>query len=84
MFGVVKMFGCVLVLRGIAAANVTAFQAQAQMDPVVAHFEAFFATVGGVWSDLADLIEMRADFHGFVLQPHVKYRSRLTVLDALR
>jgi hypothetical protein len=46
MFGGVKMLRGVFVLRGVAAANVTATQAQTQMRPSVAHFEAFFATLG--------------------------------------
>jgi hypothetical protein len=42
----VKMFCGVLVFRTIAAADVAAGEAQAQVDPVVAHFQALFAAVG--------------------------------------
>jgi len=46
MFCGVKMFGGVLVFRGVATANVAATQAQAQMHPTIAHLEAFFAAFG--------------------------------------
>lgn len=58
MFCGVKMFRGVFVLRRIAAAYVAASQAQAQMDPTVAHLEAFFAAFG-LRFDFANLIEVR-------------------------
>jgi len=42
-----EVFAGVLVFGGITAADVSAFEAQAKVNPGVAHFQAFFAT-GGV------------------------------------
>jgi hypothetical protein len=42
-----KMFGGVLVLGGIAAADVAALQTDAQMNPGIAAFQAFLAAVRG-------------------------------------
>ena len=41
----VKMFCGVLVFRTITAADVTAGEAETQMNPVVAHFQALLAAV---------------------------------------
>jgi hypothetical protein len=38
MFGLMKMLGCVLILRGITAANVAARKTKAKMHPSVTHF----------------------------------------------
>ena len=46
MLGAMEMFGGVLVFRGVAAADVAAFHAQAKMHPGVAHFQALFAALG--------------------------------------
>jgi len=59
MFCGVEMLGGVFVLRGVAAANVTATQAQTQMHPTVAHFEAFFASLG-LGFNFLNLIEVGA------------------------
>jgi hypothetical protein len=61
MPGVVKVFGGVLVLGGIAAGDVATFHAQPQMDPGVAHLDALFADVNLGLSDF-DLVEMCAGF----------------------
>jgi hypothetical protein len=45
MFGSMKVFCGMLVLRRIATSNVAAGQAQPQMNPRVARFQTFFATV---------------------------------------
>jgi hypothetical protein len=45
MFGPVKMFGGVFILRRIATADVPAFQAHPQMHPGVAHFQTFLAAL---------------------------------------
>jgi hypothetical protein len=45
MLAFVKMFGCMLVLGRITTTNVSTFQAKPQMNPGVAHFDAFFAHV---------------------------------------
>jgi hypothetical protein len=45
MFGSVKVFCRVLVLGRIAASDVAAHQAHPQVDPRVAHLQAFFATI---------------------------------------
>jgi hypothetical protein len=62
MLRVMKVLGRMLVLRRVAAANVAAFQAQSQMDPAIAHFQALLAPAS-VRSDRPDLIEMRAGCH---------------------
>jgi hypothetical protein len=62
MLGVVKMLGGVLVLRRIAAPDVAANEAQAQMHPGVAHLQALLATVG-VRLHVFDLVEMCAFGH---------------------
>jgi hypothetical protein len=46
VLGGMKMFGGVFVFGGIAAADVAALEAQAQVDPGVAHFQALFAAAG--------------------------------------
>jgi hypothetical protein len=58
-----KVFGGVSVLGGIAAADVPTTQAQAQVDPGIAHFEAVFASAG-VGFDVTNLIGVGAAFHG--------------------
>lgn len=52
-----KMLGGVLILRGVATANMSTFKAQSQVHPRVAHLHALFANVliGG---SNPDLIEM--------------------------
>jgi hypothetical protein len=57
VLGLMEMLGGVCVLRGIAAAYVAALHAQAEMNPGVAHFYAFFAAVG-VRCHFANLIQM--------------------------
>jgi hypothetical protein len=61
-----KMFCGVLVFRGVATAHVAAAQTQAEMNPGVAHLEAFFTALG-LWFDGPDLIEVRARFDHVVL-----------------
>jgi len=56
-----KVFCGVLVFRGVATTNMAAAQTQAQMNPSVAHLEAFFAAFG-LWFDGPDLIEVRTRF----------------------
>jgi hypothetical protein len=46
VLGGVKMLGRVFVFGRIAAAHVAAAQAQAQMNPGIAHLEAFLASAG--------------------------------------
>ena len=46
MLGAVEMLGGVLVFGRVAAADVSAFHAQAEMHPGVAHFQALFAALG--------------------------------------
>lgn len=52
-----KMLCCVLVFGRIATAHVPAFQAQSQMDPRIASFEALFAYMLVCCSE-PDLIDM--------------------------
>jgi hypothetical protein len=63
MFSCVKVFGSVPVLRRIAAAYVPADHAKAKVNPLIAHFQAFFAALS-VRFNVLDLIEMRAFIHG--------------------
>jgi hypothetical protein len=63
MLCAMKMFGCVLVLGGIAASDVSAFKAEPQVDPGIALFYAFFANMRFRACD-PDLTEMRALCHG--------------------
>jgi hypothetical protein len=43
MIGLMKVFGGVLVFRGVAASDVSAYEAEAKMHPSVADCETFFA-----------------------------------------
>jgi hypothetical protein len=54
-----KMLRGVLVLRTVAAADVAALQAHAQVYPGIVGLEAFFATVGARLH-VADLVQVRA------------------------
>lgn len=54
-----EMFGGVFILRRIAAADVSADQAQAQVHPAIAHGDAFGADVRGCGGDF-DFVEMGA------------------------
>lgn len=59
MFGVMEVLGGVFVPGRIAAAHVPALETQAQMNPGVAHLQAFFASFAGGF-DIADLIQVSA------------------------
>jgi hypothetical protein len=61
MSDVVKVFGRVFVLRGIAAAYVSADEAQAEMDPSVAQFHALRANMGSSRCDF-NLVQMSTSF----------------------
>jgi hypothetical protein len=62
VLGGVKVFGGVFVLRRIAAADVAAGEAQAQVDPGVAHLQTFLAAFGlGLY--VVDLVEVRTGWH---------------------
>jgi len=58
-----EVLGCVLILRGVAAANVTALEAQTQVNPSVAHLQTLLATFSAR-SNITNLIEMCARAHG--------------------
>jgi hypothetical protein len=49
MFGLAEMFRGMAIFRGVAAAYVATRLAQAQVDPSIAHLQAFFAAlrIGG-------------------------------------
>jgi hypothetical protein len=64
MLGRVKVFGRVPVLGGVAAADMAAFHAEAQVDPGVTQLQALFAAAG-VRLDILNLVEMRAALHRF-------------------
>ncbi|MGA7706760.1 MAG: hypothetical protein WCD77_03145 [Acidobacteriaceae bacterium] len=53
-----KMFGGVLVFRGVAAADVATLQTEAKVNPIIAHFQALLTALRGARSDIADLIEV--------------------------
>ena len=59
MPGAVKVFGRVLVLGVIAASNMPADQAQAQMNPAIADLQAIFAALS-TGRNVPDLIDMLA------------------------
>jgi hypothetical protein len=68
MFGGVEMLGGMLIFGGIAAAHVAAEEAEAEMYPGIAHFQALFAAFA-FWFDLFNLIEVRANVgHDFLLR----------------
>ena len=58
--GALEVLGGVLVLRGVAAADVAAFEAGAEVDPGVAERDAFFADVD-LGSDVFGVDEMFAE-----------------------
>jgi len=58
----VKVLRRVLVLRAIAAADVTAFKTLAQMNPRIAHLKAILATVGA-GRYVMNVAEVRAVCH---------------------
>ena len=62
MAGGVKMFRRVTVWRGIAAAHVSARQAESQVDPGRTHLQTFLATIRAGDNVIVNLIQMRADF----------------------
>jgi hypothetical protein len=58
--GGVEMLGGVLIFRGVAAADVAAGEAEAKVDPGIAHFETFFTALRfGFY--FFDLVEMRTN-----------------------
>src|SRR5207244_2317397 len=79
MAGRVKVFRGVLVLRGIAAADVPTDQAHSQMDPAVLHFQTLLAAEGARL-DVADLVEMGA---GLLGHDHTSLRYSCTNWTAI-
>jgi hypothetical protein len=63
-----EMLRRVLILRRIAAANMAAFQAEAEMNPKVAAFQAFLATFRCAWFDVVYVVKMDTGIHLFILQ----------------
>src|SRR5437016_4605549 len=61
MLGAMVVLGCVLVLGGIAAAHVAAFQTHSQMHPAIADLDAIFAHVFCGRGEF-HLVEMSAAF----------------------
>jgi hypothetical protein len=57
MLGVMKVLGGVLADRRVAAAYMSADEAEAEVYPPLADLEALFTAVG-VWFDVADFIEV--------------------------
>jgi len=75
MFGLMKMFGRVLVFGGVAAAHVPADHAKAKVNPLVARLQALFAAVG-VGPNILDLIEMGTVVHGGRRFDHIVNHGR--------
>ncbi len=71
MLSRMKMLGRVLVLRGIAAANVSTNQAFAEMNPGVSGLQTLFAAIG-TGCDLFDLVEM-GTFRCHVYMPSFRH-----------
>jgi hypothetical protein len=63
VIGCMEMFCGVFVFGGIAAGNVAADHAEAEMNPGVAHFHAFGADVRVSFNAFFDLIQVRACWH---------------------
>jgi hypothetical protein len=70
MGGLMKMFGGVLVLRRIAAADIAAQHAQAQVNPAISHLYALFADMRSGSFDF-DLIQMLAFFRHYSFPPGI-------------
>ena len=68
MFGLVKMFAGVFILRRVTAAHVAAFEAETEVDPGVARVQAFLTTFGRVRLDVVNVIKMGAGFHFSMVQ----------------
>jgi hypothetical protein len=69
VLGTMEMLGCMLVLRGITAANVSAFQTKPQVDPRIAKFNALFADINICLRNL-DLFHVRTALsQEFLLRP---------------
>ena len=62
MLGGAKVLGRMLVLGGIAAADVSAVKAETKMNPCVAHLQALFATLG-VRFDWLEVLYVLATVH---------------------
>jgi hypothetical protein len=57
-----EVFSRMFVLGGIAATHMATGHAQSQVDPNVAHLQAFFATPG-MWPHILNLVGMFAVCH---------------------
>src|SRR5947207_10672869 len=83
MMRVPKMRARVVVLRIVATADVSAGETQPQMNPALAHRQAFLATVGARCHG-TNLIEMRATIHcGFSTDLAILELSRVRYLHEL-
>jgi hypothetical protein len=79
--GRVKMLGGVLVLRIVAAADMAADQAHAQMHPAVPASETFLATVG-ITLAVCDSLKVQAVLaHGFPLAPGFDDTGRVKIAE---
>src|SRR5437660_67939 len=68
VLGGAEMFGCVLSWRVVAAADVPAAGAHAQMDPPAARLEALHAAIAA-GRHVTDLVEVHALSHGSIHYP---------------
>ena len=81
MLCAVEMFGRMLVLRGIAAADVAAFQAETQVYPCVSEFDAIFTDMF-VRADQLDMVEMIALSHNCLHS--IQFRCRESAMVHLQ
>lgn len=77
MFGLVEVFRGVFVFGGITAADMAAFQAETKVNPGIAGFQAFLATLRGVGLDVMNVIEMGTGLHFSILQLFIEDGSLL-------
>ena len=70
-----KMFGRVLVLRIVAAADVTACDAKPQVKPLVTRFQTLFTAVRGYRSNIDNFKQMRTAVHFEILLKLVRANS---------
>ena len=68
MARLVKVMRSMLIFRAVAASHVTTNQADAQVHPSVAHFEALLATFRRSRLYVMNVIEMGTRFHLSILQ----------------
>ena len=78
----VEMLCSVAIFRRIAAGHIPAKKTHSQMDPGIAHLDAFFAALAS-WFDVVNLIEMSALLcHAVLLQLRHDFASERSLRQA--